>query len=49
MSNLKEIESLVNILNDNDPLKKLLNEIHQTLEWFYQWFQKLEEEISKEN
>ena len=49
MANLKNIEALVNLLDDKDPLKKLLSEIHQTLEWYYEWFQNLEEEISKEN
>jgi len=48
MSNLKEIERLVNQLPDTDPYKKLLSEIHQTLGWFYEWFQKLEETICKE-
>ena len=49
MASLKNIEQLVNLLEDTDPLKEILSEIHQTLEWFYEWFQKLGEEISTEN
>ena len=49
MANLKNIEALVEMLDDKDPYIKILNEIHQTLEWFYQWFKNLEEAISKEN
>ena len=49
MSQLKTIAQLVKILDDKDPLKKILNEIHQTLEWYYEWFQKIEEAISKED
>ena len=49
MTNLKNIDALVKMLDDNDPLKKILSEIQQTLEWYYQWFQNLEEKISKEN
>ena len=49
MANLKNIEALVNLLDDKDPLKKILSEIHQMLEWFYEWFQNIEESISKEN
>ena len=48
MANLKNIEALVNLLDDKDPLKKILREIHRMLEWFYEWFQNIEESISKE-
>jgi len=48
MSKLKEIESLVNLLDDNDPLKKLLSEIHQTLERFCEWFEKKKEPTHEE-
>lgn len=49
MAQLKTISELIGQLDDADPHKKILSEIHQTLEWFYEWLQKIEEAISKEN
>ena len=49
MTQLKELEELINKTNDIDSLKKTLREMHQILGWFYEWFQKIEEAISKEN
>ena len=48
MADLKNIEALVNLLDDGDPLKKILSEIHQELCRLSEWIQNIEEEISKE-
>ena len=47
MSQLKTLEQTIN--DFDGPLKKALLEIHQVLEWFYEWLQNIEESISKEN
>ena len=47
MSQLKTLEQMIN--DFDEPLKKALLEIHQILKWFYEWFQNIEESISKEN
>jgi len=47
MSQLKELEQTINELEE--PQKKALLEIHQVLNWLYEWLQNIEEKISKES
>ena len=49
MTQLKELERLINEIDDKESFIKALKEMHQVLGWFYEWFQKIEEAISTEN
>ena len=50
MSNkLKNLEQSIDNADSEISIKKTLSEIKEILEWFYEWFQNIEETISKEN
>jgi len=49
MTQLKELEKLINEIDDKESFIKALKEIHQVLCWLYEWLQKIEEAISKES
>jgi len=49
MTQLKELEKLINEIDDKESFLKALKEMLQVLCWFYEWLQKIEERISKEN
>ena len=49
MTQLKELERLINEIDDKETFIKALKEMLQVLCWLYEWLQKIEESISKEN
>jgi len=49
MSQLKHLEQSIDNADSIIAIKKVLVEIHQVLEWVYEWLQNIEEKISTEN
>ena len=49
MTQLKKLEQSIDNADSIISIQKTLHEINEILEWYYEWLQKLEEAISKEN